>query len=98
MNQLQCKIGEIAQEIVRDICASIISFIRDAGNNDSQIGYMGKLNCLWFLEEGFCIWCYNLNWLWCGHQIHISLPYAKLLGLGLDPVVMPWFQELLFKD
>ena len=36
----------------------------------------------------FGIWCYN----------HISLPYAKLLGLGLDPVVMPWFQELLFKD
>jgi photosystem I P700 chlorophyll a apoprotein A1 len=35
---------------------------------------------------------------WCGHQIHISLPYAKLLGLGLDPVVMPWPQELLFKD
>jgi photosystem I P700 chlorophyll a apoprotein A1 len=35
---------------------------------------------------------------WCGHQIHISLPYARLLDYGLDPVVMPWPQELLFKD
>jgi len=35
---------------------------------------------------------------WCGHQIHISLPYVRLLDCGVDPVVMPWPQELLFKD
>ena len=35
---------------------------------------------------------------WCGHQIHISLPYNELLDSGVDPVLMPWFQDLLFKD
>ena len=35
---------------------------------------------------------------WCGHQIHISLPYNELLDSGVDPVLMPWPQDLLFKD
>lgn len=31
---------------------------------------------------------------WCGHQIHISLPANRLLISGIDPVVIPWLQDL----
>jgi photosystem I P700 chlorophyll a apoprotein A1 len=31
---------------------------------------------------------------WCGHQIHISLPVNRLLISGIDPVVIPWLQDL----
>jgi len=33
---------------------------------------------------------------WCGHQVHISLPYARLVASAVDPAVMPWPQDLLF--
>ena len=35
---------------------------------------------------------------WCGHQIHISVPPNRLLDSGIDPVVMPCPQDLLFLD
>ena len=33
---------------------------------------------------------------WCGHQIHISLPANRLLDSGIDPVLIPCPQDLLF--
>ena len=33
---------------------------------------------------------------WSGHQIHISLPTHRLLDSGIDPVVIPWLQDLVF--
>jgi photosystem I P700 chlorophyll a apoprotein A1 len=35
---------------------------------------------------------------WSGHQIHISLPINRLLDSGIDPVLIPSPQHLLFKD
>jgi photosystem I P700 chlorophyll a apoprotein A1 len=35
---------------------------------------------------------------WSGHQIHISLPVNRLLDSGVDPAVIPWPQDLLFRD
>jgi photosystem I P700 chlorophyll a apoprotein A1 len=35
---------------------------------------------------------------WSGHQIHISLPINRLLDSGVDPAVIPWPQDLLFRD
>ena len=33
---------------------------------------------------------------WCGHQIHISVPPNRLLDSGIDPVVIPCPQALLY--
>jgi hypothetical protein len=35
---------------------------------------------------------------WSGHQIHISLPINRLLDSGVDPAVIPWPEDLLFRD
>jgi photosystem I P700 chlorophyll a apoprotein A1 len=35
---------------------------------------------------------------WSGHQIHISLPINRLLDSGIDPVLIPSPQHVLFKD
>lgn len=35
---------------------------------------------------------------WSAHQIHISLPANRLLDSGIDPVGIPWLQDLLFKE
>ena len=35
---------------------------------------------------------------WSGHQIHISLPINRLLDSGIDPVLIPSPQHLLFQD
>ena len=35
---------------------------------------------------------------WSGHQIHICVPPNRLLDSGIDPVVIPCPQDLLFKD
>ena len=62
----------------------------------SSISFYNKFSCL---SIHHAIILFGLSCIsWCGHQIHISLPYVRLLDCGVDPVVMPWFQELLFKD
>ena len=35
---------------------------------------------------------------WCGHLIHIADPLNHLLDFGIDPVVIPCPQDLLFHD
>ena len=84
-------------------CASLI------GTIISCSGSYFHMHISWstrsFYKKFKCLSIHHLSVLfglssisWCGHQIHISVPPNRLLDSGIDPVVMPCPQDLLFLD
>ncbi len=83
--------------------ASLIATIISLGGSyfhmhisSSTLSFYKKFKCLSYHHLSLLFGLSSISW--SGHQIHISLPPNRLLDSGIDPVVIPCPQDLLFKD